>query len=65
VGDRIVVDRRKRLPGRGAHLHPDPRCLDLAERRRAIPRALRHAGVLDLSALRAALTEHVPPTEGG
>jgi predicted RNA-binding protein YlxR (DUF448 family) len=28
-------------PGRGAHLHPDLDCLDLALRRRAFPRALR------------------------
>jgi predicted RNA-binding protein YlxR (DUF448 family) len=45
-------DPRGRLPGRGAHLHPDPVCLDLAERRRAFPRALRVPGPLDLSALR-------------
>ena len=40
-----------RAPGRGAHLHPRYECLDLAERRRAFPRALRVAGPLDLTAL--------------
>ena len=36
-----VPDPRRRTPGRGAHLHPTPDCLDLALRRRALPRALR------------------------
>ena len=39
-----VPDPAARLPGRGAYLHPDPACLDLAERRRALPRALRVPG---------------------
>ncbi|GLZ11145.1 hypothetical protein Acsp04_13800 [Actinomadura sp. NBRC 104425] len=51
----IVPDPRGRMPGRGAHLHPDPGCLELAERRRAFPRAFRLAGPLDTSALRARL----------
>ena len=48
--DAIVVtpDRRRSLPGRGAHLHPDPACLDLARRRKAFGRALRTEGPLDL-----------------
>jgi predicted RNA-binding protein YlxR (DUF448 family) len=49
----LVVDVTRSLPGRGAWLHPDRRCLELAERRRAFPRALRVAGPLDVSALRA------------
>ncbi|WP_308161058.1 YlxR family protein [Cellulomonas sp. GbtcB1] len=48
----VVVDVRRALPGRGAWLHPDPHCLELAERRRAFPRALRVAGPLDTSAVR-------------
>ncbi|MGZ4613309.1 MAG: YlxR family protein [Kineosporiaceae bacterium] len=48
-----VPDPHHRLAGRGAWLHPDPSCLDLAERRRAFPRALRRGGPLDLTALRA------------
>ena len=47
-GPAVVVDERKALPGRGAWLHPDRACLDLAARRRAVPRALRVAGPLDL-----------------
>jgi predicted RNA-binding protein YlxR (DUF448 family) len=37
----VVVDQRRRLPGRGAWLHPDQACLDQAVRRKAIGRALR------------------------
>ncbi|HSK27136.1 MAG TPA: YlxR family protein [Jiangellales bacterium] len=51
-GPAVVPDPRGRLPGRGAYLHPVPRCLDLAERRRAFPRALRLPGPLDTTALR-------------
>lgn len=37
----IVADPGRRLPGRGAYLHPDPACLAVALKRRALPRALR------------------------
>jgi uncharacterized protein len=37
----VVPDPRRRLPGRGAWLHPDPDCVSLAQRRRAFARALR------------------------
>jgi uncharacterized protein len=50
-----VPDPVRRLPGRGAYLHPDAACLTEAERRRALPRALRVAAPLDLTALRAEL----------
>ena len=56
-GDRLVPDRAGRRPGRGASVHPDPRCIDLAEKRRAFPRALRLAGPLDLSAVRECTAE--------
>jgi predicted RNA-binding protein YlxR (DUF448 family) len=36
-----VPDEAKQLPGRGAWLHDDPKCYDLASRRRAFARALR------------------------
>ena len=52
VGDACVPDPRGTLPGRGAYVHPDTVCLDLAVRRRAFPRALRAQGPLDTAALR-------------
>jgi len=48
---RLLPDPSRRLPGRGAHLHPDPACFALAERRRAFGRALRVTGVLDTTPL--------------
>ena len=55
----LVVDAGRRMPGRGAWLHPDPGCLETAERRRALGRALRNAGLLDASAVR----RHVEETQ--
>ncbi|WP_425499027.1 YlxR family protein [Oerskovia flava] len=54
---RLVVDTERSSPGRGAWLHPERRCLETAERRRAIPRALRVTGPLDLAGVRAYLAE--------
>ena len=48
---RIVSDLAKRLPGRGAWLHPDPKCTETAVRRNAFGRALRVNGVLDTAEL--------------
>jgi predicted RNA-binding protein YlxR (DUF448 family) len=42
----VVPDPGRRLPGRGASLHPTPECLALAIRRRAFSRALRVEGRL-------------------
>ena len=52
---RLLPDPGRRLPGRGAHLHPDPACFALAERRRAFGRALRLSGVPDTGPL----AEHI------
>ncbi|MFC6302415.1 YlxR family protein [Oerskovia jenensis] len=52
---RLVVDVGRSLPGRGAWLHDARRCFELAERRRAFPRALRLAGPVDLAGARARL----------
>ncbi|WP_264031461.1 YlxR family protein [Cellulosimicrobium sp. SH8] len=52
---RLVVDAGRSLPGRGAWLHASTRCLETAERRRAVPRALRFSGPLDLAAVRTAI----------
>jgi len=51
----LKADPSRRLPGRGAHLHPDPACFALAERRRAFGRALRFTGVPDTGPL----AEHI------
>jgi len=51
IGDELVPDLSARLPGRGAWVHHDQECLALAVRRRAIPRALRVPGPLDVSAV--------------
>ena len=55
VGGDLVPDPAARLPGRGASVHPDLRCVALADKRRAFPRALRLAGPLDVAPVR----EHV------
>jgi uncharacterized protein len=56
-----VPDPAGRLPGRGASVHPVSACLDLAERRRAFPRAFRLAGPLDTAALRRFVEEQEGP----
>jgi predicted RNA-binding protein YlxR (DUF448 family) len=48
----VVPDPGHRAPGRGAHLHPATECLDLAERRKAFPRAFRVPGPLTVTAVR-------------
>ncbi|MGW3247856.1 YlxR family protein [Streptomyces sp. NPDC001070] len=52
VGESCLPDLRGTLPGRGAYVHPDTVCLDLAVRRRAFPRAFRAQGALDTADLR-------------
>ncbi|WP_326943079.1 YlxR family protein [Amycolatopsis sp. NBC_01307] len=64
VAGRVVVDGRRRLPGRGAWLHPDADCLAKAERRRAFPRALRAPGALDVREVRG-YVEHATHHEAG
>ena len=53
----VVPDPRRRLPGRGAWLHPDEGCLLAAERRRAFGRALRVSEPLDTSRVRGHLRQ--------
>jgi uncharacterized protein len=48
----VVPDPRHRAPGRGAWLHRDPECVELAERRRAFARALRVPGAFDPTPVR-------------
>jgi uncharacterized protein len=61
----VVLDLRGRLPGRGASLHPDLGCLELAERRRAFPRAFRLTGPLDMRMLRERLEAMAPERQDG
>lgn len=49
----VVPDPRRRMPGRGANMHPDPGCLALALRRKAFGRALRVSAPLDTSEVEA------------
>ncbi|MEP7161180.1 MAG: YlxR family protein [Dermatophilaceae bacterium] len=49
----LALDSQRSMPGRGAWLHPDLDCLDLAVRRRAFGRALRVALFLDPVEVRA------------
>jgi predicted RNA-binding protein YlxR (DUF448 family) len=48
----LTPDPAGRRPGRGASVHRDPRCVDLADKRRAFPRALRLPGPLDVTPVR-------------
>ncbi|MBW4720180.1 YlxR family protein [Saccharothrix sp. SC076] len=57
VAGAVVPDTGRRLPGRGAWLHPDSGCLRNAEKRRAFPRAFRVQGPLDVVRLRGHLAE--------
>jgi predicted RNA-binding protein YlxR (DUF448 family) len=59
VDGSVTPDPRRRLAGRGAWLHPDPACLDQAERRRAFPRAFRVPGPLDTSRVRSYVAQQV------
>ncbi|MGN8246344.1 YlxR family protein [Cellulomonas soli] len=60
----LVVDERRRMPGRGAWLHPAPDCFELAVRRRAFGRALRLAGPADDTALRHRFEQTQEDTAG-
>jgi predicted RNA-binding protein YlxR (DUF448 family) len=60
VEGECAPDLRGTLPGRGAYVHPALVCLDLAVRRRAIPRALRVPGPLDTAALRLHVEQATP-----
>nr|WP_189203376.1 YlxR family protein [Couchioplanes caeruleus] len=61
VDIRLQPDPGRRLPGRGAHLHPDPACFAQAERRRAFGRALRLTGVADTGLLAEHIRAASPP----
>ncbi|HEV7849321.1 MAG TPA: YlxR family protein [Mycetocola sp.] len=54
----LVVDTAAVLPGRGAWLHPQIQCYQLAVKRRAFGRALRTDGKLDTAALENSVREN-------
>ncbi len=56
----IVPDPRRRAPGRGAWITPTLDALDLAEKRRAIARALKVSAPVDTSRVRAFLEAKDP-----
>jgi predicted RNA-binding protein YlxR (DUF448 family) len=53
----VAVDPRRRAPGRGAHVHPDPACVALAVKKRAFGRTLR--APIEAAAAGAVLTAHL------
>ena len=59
VDGRLVPDPTATMNGRGAWVHPDPDCLQAADRRRAWGRALRRPGPLDDAAVRAHVDSRV------
>nr|WP_245865163.1 YlxR family protein [Rhodococcus kyotonensis] len=61
----VVPDPDRRLPGRGAWLHPVQVCLENAERRRAFGRALRVSGTVDTSEVVALVEDRTSLTKQG
>nr|WP_082538036.1 YlxR family protein [Angustibacter sp. Root456] len=65
----VVLDERRILPGRGAWLHPDLECWELATRRSALLRALRTTARIEqdgiTSALQALCTVNEPAPDPG
>lgn len=59
AGSAVVPDGQVRQAGRGAYVHPSAECLELAERRRAFPRALRVPGPLSTAAVTRAVQHAV------
>ncbi|HEY9242870.1 MAG TPA: YlxR family protein [Streptosporangiaceae bacterium] len=64
AGGDIVPDPQARLPGRGAYLHPSQECFELAQRRRALPRALRRPAPLGTGPLAGYLAGQDEPPAG-
>ncbi|MGI3780100.1 MAG: YlxR family protein [Janthinobacterium lividum] len=56
-GTTVLVDARRRAPGRGAYVHPDPTCVALAVKKRAFGRVLR--APVEAAAAGAVLAAHL------
>ena len=56
-GTTVAVDPRRRAPGRGAYVHPDPACVALAVKKRAFGRTLR--APVEAAAAGSVLTAHL------
>lgn len=66
-GTALVLDSRRSMPGRGAWIHPDARCVEQATKRRAWGRALRLRAAVDTTALQEHLAQEIcrlPSTDG-
>jgi len=57
----VVVDERRRLPGRGAWVHAEAACVAAATKRRAVARALRRPDA-SLDGVHVALTTPDSPS---
>ncbi|WP_156760477.1 YlxR family protein [Microbacterium karelineae] len=55
---RLIIDEPGSMPGRGAWVHPDRTCVELALQRRAFVRALRVSGPLDTQTLEERLNSY-------
>lgn len=56
-GVRVVPDVSRTIPGRGAWVHPQQRCVTAALKREAFPRALKRSRGLDVSTIEAFFTK--------
>lgn len=65
----LTPDPRRRLPGRGASLHPTTECLQAAVRRRAFQRALRCSTMVETGPVeehvRRSVTDPAGPSPDG
>lgn len=57
VDSKLVVDEGKKLPGRGAWIHPATTCLQLALNRKAFGRALKQEFMADEKVLALAIEQ--------
>jgi len=64
VEGRLRADPGRRMPGRGAWVHPQDPCVAAATRRRAWSRALRATGPVDATDLAQSMAGIVSPASG-